>query len=75
MLALMKESGVAAVFAGHYHGNALAKDESLEMVTTGPVGKALRKDPSGLRIVEVREDGLCHRYYGLDEVPDKVELK
>ena len=74
-LEAMKAAGVRAVFAGHLHANAHGKDGDLEMVTTGPVGKPLKKDPSGLRIVEVREDGLRHRYYALDEVPERVDLR
>ncbi len=72
-LALLKAAGARAVFAGHYHGNAHGKDGDLEMVTTGPVGKPLRKDPSGLRIVEVLETGLRHAYYPLDQVPASVD--
>ena len=63
------------MFAGHYHGNAAGRDGRLEMVTTGPVGKPLRKDPSGLRIVEVYSGSLRHAYYSLQEVPDAVTLK
>jgi 3',5'-cyclic AMP phosphodiesterase CpdA len=74
-LALMKEAGVRAVFAGRYHGNASGRDGELEMITTGPVGKPLRKDPSGLRIVQVYRASIRHAYYGLDEVPDAIELK
>src|SRR5262249_44262402 len=40
-LALFKKYGVTHVFAGHYHRNAEARDGSLEMITTGPVGKPL----------------------------------
>ena len=74
-LALMKDAGVRACFAGHYHGNAAGRDGDLEMITTGPLGKPLRKDPSGLRIVEVLSGSIRHRYYSLDEVPESVELK
>lgn len=74
-LAAMKDAGVRAVFAGHYHGNAHGRDGELEMVTTGPVGKPLRKDPSGLRIVEVHERELRHAYYPLDQVPASVTLR
>ena len=74
-LALMKEAGVKTVFAGHYHGNASGRDGDLEMVTSGPVGKPLRKDPSGLRIVEVRADSIRHAYYSLEDVPASVDLK
>jgi 3',5'-cyclic AMP phosphodiesterase CpdA len=74
-LSLLHQAGVRAVFAGHYHRNAYGKDGNMEMVTTGPVGKALGKDPSGLRIVKVYEDRIEHQYYGLDEVPEQVVLK
>jgi len=74
-LALMKEAGVRAVFAGHYHGNAEGRDGDLQMITTGPVGKPLRKDPSGLRIVEVYPDSIRHAYYRLEDVPKSIELK
>jgi 3',5'-cyclic AMP phosphodiesterase CpdA len=69
-LALFREAGVRAVFAGHYHRNAHGWDGSLEMVTTGPVGKPLGDDPSGLRIVRVGEYGLDHAYFALDQVPE-----
>ena len=71
----MKKAGVRAVFAGHYHGNAYGRDGDLEMVTSGPVGRTLRKDPSGLRIVEVREDRIRHAYHPLDKVPASVSLR
>ncbi|HEU4752068.1 MAG TPA: metallophosphoesterase, partial [Armatimonadota bacterium] len=74
-LALLHRAGVRAVFAGHYHRNAHGRDGDLEMVTNGPVGKPLGKDPSGLRIVKVYEDRIEHDYYPLDAVPEKVELR
>ena len=70
----MKRAGVRAVFAGHYHGNAIGKDGDLEMITNGPVGRTLRKDPSGLRIVEVYKDRIEHAYHALDRVPKAVSL-
>jgi serine/threonine-protein phosphatase CPPED1 len=74
-LELLREAGVRAVFAGHYHRNAHGADGPMEMVTTGPVGKPLGKDPSGLRIVKVYADRLEHAYHGLDSVPQTVELE
>ena len=74
-LEAMKAAGVRAVFSGHYHANSHGRDGDLEMVTSGPVGKPLREDPSGLRIVEVFEDKLRHAYYALDDVPAAVSLK
>lgn len=73
-LAMMHEAGVRAVFAGHYHRNAYAKDGELEMITTGPVGKPLGKDPSGFRAVRVFHDQIDHAYYSLKEVPDSISL-
>jgi len=64
-LALLKNAGVEAVFAGHYHRNSHGWDETLEMVTTGPVGKPLGDDPSGFRIVVIGEDSLGHEYFAL----------
>jgi len=64
-LGLLKKSGVEAVFAGHYHRNSYGRDENLEMITTGPVGRPLGEDPSGFRIVEIGKDSLRHEYFAL----------
>ena len=74
-LDLLSRSGVRAVFAGHYHRNSFGRHGPMEMVTTGPVGKPLGKDPSGLRIVKVYPDRIEHAYHALDAVPDKVQLE
>jgi 3',5'-cyclic AMP phosphodiesterase CpdA len=66
-LRLLKNAGVEAVFAGHYHRNSQGWDQTLEMVTTGPVGKPLGEDPSGLRIVVIGEDSLRHEYFALEK--------
>ncbi len=73
-LALFRESGVKFLFSGHYHRNAVARDGDLEAVTTGPVGKPMGGDSSGLRVVIVRDDGLEHRYYHFGEVPTRLDL-
>ena len=73
-LDLLRQYGVTHVFAGHYHANGTAKYDSLEMVTTGAIGKPLRKDASGLRIVIVRDAGLEHRFYHLGEIPNRIDL-
>nr|WP_068890538.1 metallophosphoesterase [Pedobacter panaciterrae] len=71
-LDLFAAYGVSHVFAGHYHRNAFGKSGDMEMVTTGPVGKPLGKDPSGFRIVSVNGNKITHQYYSLDSVPDQV---
>lgn len=73
LLDLFHKHGVRAVFSGHYHRNAYAKDGELELVTTSSCGKPLGKDPTGLRIVKVRGDRIEHRYYGFEEMPEKVD--
>ena len=74
MLQLFGDYGVSHVFAGHYHRNALGRDGPVEMVTTGPVGRPLGDDPSGVRIVIVVGATVTHRYYSLDSLPDRLPL-
>jgi 3',5'-cyclic AMP phosphodiesterase CpdA len=71
-LQLFKENGVSHIFAGHLHKNSFGKDGELEMVTTGPVGRPLGKDPSGIRIVTVKDGKIKHTYYDLGEIPVKM---
>jgi 3',5'-cyclic AMP phosphodiesterase CpdA len=73
-LDLFQQQGVTHVFAGHHHANATAKCESVEMVTTGAIGKPLRQDVSGLRVVIVRDTGIEHRFYHLGELPNRTPL-
>lgn len=73
-LDLFLQYGVTHVFAGHHHANATAKYDSLEIVTTGAIGKPLRKDVSGLRVVIVRDTGIEHRFYHLGELPNRIDL-
>lgn len=72
--ALFHKYGVKYTFCGHYHRNAFAKDGALEVVTTGPVGKPLGRDQSGLRLAIVREDRIEHRYYELGTLPTQIDL-
>jgi len=72
--ALFHKYGVNYAFCGHYHRNALARDGALEIITTGPVGKPLGKDESGIRVAIVRDDRIEHRYYQFGEIPNLIEL-
>ncbi len=74
LLEQLKQADVRAVFAGHYHRNAYGRADTMEMITTGPVGRPLGKDPSGLRIVTVHETNIRHQYYGMDDVPKKIDV-
>ena len=78
MLALFASHGITKVFAGHFHGNsfgqAVGTTGVLDMITSGPVGRPLRADPPGLRIVTVAGDRILHRYFSLDSVPSTVAI-
>ena len=73
-LAMFLRYGISYVFAGHYHRNAYGEGPSLHVVTTGPVGKPLGPDPSGIRIVAVRGSTIESQYYGLGNIPNQVVL-
>ncbi|QDU82549.1 Calcineurin-like phosphoesterase superfamily domain protein [Polystyrenella longa] len=70
----LKQARVRAVFAGHYHRNSYGVAGEMEMITTGPVGRPLGKDPSGFRIVKVHQSKIEHQYWGMDDVPEHIEL-
>ncbi len=74
-LALLHEYGVEHVYAGHYHRNAYGRDGPLEIVTTGPVSKPGGNDPSGFRIVTVKDGKFESHYYGLGYMPPAVDFK
>jgi 3',5'-cyclic AMP phosphodiesterase CpdA len=71
-LALFDASSIHYVFAGHYHRNAFGRAGTIEMVTTGPVGKPLGKDSSGIRIILVKGNKISHQYYPLDSIPEHI---
>ncbi len=73
-LSLFKQHGVTAVFAGHFHDTSVAHDGALSMVTTGAVGQPLGSAPSGLRIIKVYADSVRWPYYGLNAVPQSVDM-
>lgn len=66
VLRLIHEHHVEIAFAGHLHRNAKARDGNFHMVASGPVGYPLGEDPSGLRIVDVRPEGITHEYRSIN---------
>ncbi len=72
IVSILRDYGASAVFAGHMHMNQYAEDAGLMMVTTGAVGYPLGEDPSGIRVVSMREDAITHRYYGVDSTPEAM---
>ena len=73
-LDLFHQYGVKYIFAGHFHKNSIGWDDGLEMVTTGPIGKPLGKDPSGFRIVTIKNNNINHKYFSLDSIPMSINL-
>lgn len=74
-LKLFERYGVHYIFAGHWHRNSFGKTPNLEMITTGPVSLPLGVDPSGFRVVIVRENKMESTYYGLGSIPNQVKLE
>lgn len=74
-LRLFSDNRVAAVFSGHHHNNGYATYENVQLVTTSALGKPLGEAPSGFRIVKVYNDRIEHDFFGLDELPEKIEFK
>jgi UDP-2,3-diacylglucosamine pyrophosphatase LpxH len=71
---LFQRYGVSYAFAGHYHRNAYGEAPVLHVITTGPVGKPLGPDPSGIRVVVVKETTMESQYYGLGNIPNQVQM-
>ncbi|KAJ7416055.1 Serine/threonine-protein phosphatase CPPED1 [Willisornis vidua] len=62
------QTGIKAVFTGHYHRNAGGSYKGLEVVVSSAIGCQLGEDTHGLRVVVVTEEKLLHRYYSLNEL-------
>ena len=75
LLKLFHQYHVQWVFAGHLHRTAAGQDGTLHMVTAGPIGKALGKDPSGFNLIKIYADRVEPTYLGLDQVPARVNLE
>ncbi len=69
-----KDAGIRLVFAGHYHRNAGADDDGIEMVVTSAIGCQIGNDKSGMRIVRVFESHIDHKYYDFDNFPEEISL-
>lgn len=75
ILELLQRYHVRYVFAGHVHRNYEAKAGDLEMTCSGPVAMPFGDDGSGIRLAEVTEKGVRHRYYEFGKMPDRLAIK
>mmetsp|Transcript_5568 Transcript_5568/g.15769 ORF Transcript_5568/g.15769 Transcript_5568/m.15769 type:complete len:323 (+) Transcript_5568:110-1078(+) len=66
ILDLLLKWDATAVFAGHFHRNAVTTYGRLQMITTGAVGRPLGQGSvSGFRIVDVAKEDISHRFVPL----------
>jgi 3',5'-cyclic AMP phosphodiesterase CpdA len=64
-LQLFERYHVEYCFAGHYHRNSAGESPNFHVTTTGPVGKPLGVDPSGIRVVKVHDGKMDSTYHPL----------
>lgn len=69
-LSLLKKNGVVAVFSGHYHKNAAANYQGIDLVISSSVGKPLGNVGSGLRLVKVYPDSIVHQFIELSKITE-----
>ncbi len=74
-LNLFRDNHVAAVFSGHHHNNGYTTYGNVKLITTSALGKPLGEAPSGFRIVKVYHKKIEHDFFGLDEMPEKIEFQ
>ena len=72
-LDMLERSTVSHVFAGHLHHNAEGRAGKIAVVTTGPAGKPLGGAQSGFRVVKFGGAVLEHKYYALEELPERID--
>ncbi len=72
LLDLFRKYGVRNVFAGHTHRNVVAHAGQMEITATGPVGKPLGTDGSGIRVAVATAGGIEHRYFGFGSLPESL---
>jgi len=70
LLDLFRNHAIRNVFAGHTHKNVPAREMQLAVVASGPVGKPLGQDGSGIRVARVTDAGVEHQYYDFGRLPE-----
>jgi hypothetical protein len=45
----------------------------MEMIASGSVGYPFGDDPSGYRVVHLDDAGLKHKWYAMDELPERLD--
>lgn len=71
----MNDSGIRAIFTGHYHRNGGGHFKELEVIVTSALGAQIAgKIPakSGYRIVQVGEETITHRYVNIEDANEEL---
>ena len=58
--------GVSHIFSGHWHRNHHSYFKGLEIVSSSSVGYPLGPDPSGIRVVNVDDNSISHKFLSLE---------
>lgn len=72
-LTLFERFGVDLVLAGHLHMCARGEYHGIELVTSGPAGRTLGRDGSGITIVTVEGGTASATYYEIDQIPVAID--
>ena len=72
-LALFEHFGVDLALAGHLHMCARGEYHGIELATSGPAGRTLGRDGSGITIVTIEAGKPTATYYEIDEIPDRID--
>merc|ERR1712142_909133 len=76
LLQQFADAGISKVFCGHYHRNAgghwsstskLSPGLDVEVVVSSAVGCQLGDDKAGIRIVNVLQNEVVHKYFYLED--------
>lgn len=83
-LDLFKKYKVKACFSGHFHQNVVTKSSwGMDMIVTGPLSMTLTSDGNrkslephdlGIRIVDIKQNTMCHKFYELEGEWDENKL-
>lgn len=71
---LMDKYRVEFAVSGHYHREALGHGNGITMITTAPLTVAMGPEPVGFKVFKVYKDRVDSQYYGLSQIPEKIEL-
>ena len=66
--------GVSKIFCGHYHRNAGGFDGEIELIVTSAIGCQVGDDTHGCRVVKVMDSTITHKYFAIENLPEKVDL-